>query len=942
MVRRKRSVNRRSTGRTFRLERLEERYLLDRGFTQFGSADAFRQYLREKALADYKDLFGQHRPAIDYRFYGSNLLHVDQAVPAAFAQTQAAADSSTSFPQTNVQVRGVDEGDLVKTDGSYIYTLTHQELDIVQAFPATSLHIASQTPIEGYAYAEYLEGDRLAVLSTVLGSAGQDVQPLVQTADGFGLIFPSYSKTKVTVFDVSDRSAPREVQTVYVDGAQLASRAIGNRVYLVMQNYFAGLPGPAYTTFNGESIYESEADYLARVDGNELQLALPHYYVRPGGGDQPLEPAGYLTDPAQVYKPQSPDEYNLISVMVFDMAGDAPTPTATVSFFGSYASTLYANTDHLYLALPRWGGDNPGSSIVQLTLDGSQVTLTASGFVTGQVLNQFSMDEQGPYLRVATTANWGANATNNLYVLARDGEQLNVVGKIEDLAHGERIMAASFLGTRAILVTFQSIDPLFAIDLTDPTHPRDAGELHLPGFSTYLQPIDTTHLIGVGRESGWGSGLKLSLFDVSDLAHPVEVDHFAIEPTNWSWWWGSGSEAEWDHHAVGYFPEYHTLTIPVYGTYTAGNYSSLQSSLWIFQVGVTTGFQLLGQVNHDSQVRRSLRIDDQLYSVADDSIQAHPIAGPTAPGEETRFVDEPRTPVIISVDALQTQAYAGPVLSFHITDDAGLRASIDWGDGQSSDGNLAPDGHGAYLVSGTHTYSQQGAFTPSVSLSRGSQVLTAFQGIATVSGPDPQLTRFVTHLYRDLLHREPDNGGLTYWSDLIQLHGVSRKQVAQGILGSAEYRTNEVQALYQKLLGRDADSSGLHSFATFLDQGGTVEQVEVIILDSPEFYQNSGGTNQSFLNSVYLKLLGRDVDPLGSSAFGRALDDGMLRGAVGALILGSAEALQDRVVGFYRSTLHRGVDPGGLAAFTDALRQGSSDQQVLAALAASEEYFGRQ
>src|SRR5262249_22273914 len=136
------------------------------------------------------------------------------------------------------------------------------------------------------------------------------------------------------------------------------------------------------------------------------------------------------------------------------------------------------------------------------------------------------------------------------------------------------------------------------IDISDPTHMQQLGALEMPGWVSYLQPIDSTHLLGVGRDMAptQGTLLRLALFDVSDPAHPRLVSQYDIQPANWTWWWGSGSAAEWDHHAVGYFPEYQTLAIPVYGSYTTPDWSGFQSSLWVFKVDPAQGFTLAGTI----------------------------------------------------------------------------------------------------------------------------------------------------------------------------------------------------------------------------------------------------------------------------------------------------------------------------------------------------------
>jgi uncharacterized secreted protein with C-terminal beta-propeller domain len=231
------------------------------------------------------------------------------------------------------------------------------------------------------------------------------------------------------------------------------------------------------------------------------------------------------------------------------------------------------------------------------------------------VLNQFSIDENGQYLRIATTGSWGLDASNNVFVLDQVGGELRTVGSLEGIARGETLFATRFVGDRAYAVTFQRIDPLWTIDLSDPTAPKIAGELVIPGFSNYLQPIDDTHLIGIGRAAGGGyGGVQLSLFDVSDIANPVRTQVFDVASTgHWS-----NSIAADDHHAFSYFPEAGVLAFPV----REDTATDTAARMEVFRVSPRTGFTRLGDVEQDGDILRGVRIGDQLFSVGDRVIKA--------------------------------------------------------------------------------------------------------------------------------------------------------------------------------------------------------------------------------------------------------------------------------------------------------------------------------
>ena len=270
-------------------------------------------------------------------------------------------------------------------------------------------------------------------------------------------------------------------------------------------------------------------------------------------------------------------------------------------------------------------------------------------------MNSFSLDERGDDLRIVTQRGWRAGAQSSLYVLEQAGEKLVLRGQLEDLAPGEELYSVRFLGERAFVVTFGPdggnwIDPLFTIDLSDPTAPRIDGELEIPGFSNYLQLIDGQFLLGLGRNADESNGRQLepqvSLFDVSDFANPSLTDRVSFGDV------GSWSDAFFNHHAVSYFPEQQILAVPLdtwfpyslpilrEGDAAAGE-SSLPawlSQLWVFRIDTTPDttpdaaaeprIRVLGTIQHDSTILRSLRIGEQLFSISTDTIQVHDIFDP--------------------------------------------------------------------------------------------------------------------------------------------------------------------------------------------------------------------------------------------------------------------------------------------------------------------------
>lgn len=640
---------RKSAGVRLSIEGLEDRCLLSAGsdsplqtiggLARFGSADEYRAHIYPDAHFDVEAMIAQYRGSLDQRWqvtadgwWGGNWrvgIGAPEVITLAASPADASVAVATGHSETNTQEQGVDEGDLVETDGKYLYLLRNNELFIIDADPAGGLTVLSRTELEGSVIAQYLNGDRLTIVSSEW-SWRYALTGLSPFRDG--------PKVTVSVFDVSDPTAPIDVQQTTLDGSYISSRAIGDQLYVSLDSYIYQpvLPGPEYRCTETECTYESEVDYGRRLSilvcdfVGSTDLRLP--WFRTESGDGTIVSSGPLSEATDIYyDPDDPYSYSrhLLSVVAIDTAGgDAgAVDSATFSSFPS-AHSVYASEHSFYIVGTNWFETGEESRIYKVGLNGNDVEFQAMGEVTGRVLNQFSMDEEGEYFRIATTTGWGLASENHLFVMRETAGALEVAGSVENLAPGERIFSARFMEDRAFVVTFRQVDPLFAIDLSDPTAPRVAGELHIPGFSGYLQAIDDQHLLGIGRDRE----LQVSLFDVSDLSRPSLLDrYFFSERGGFNW---SFSEAEYDHHAFSYFPEYQTLAIPVSvagselvdsdddGLADSWTYHQL-NELRVLKIDVDHGIGLLGRIEHDGFVRRSLRIEDLLYSISDTGVKVN-------------------------------------------------------------------------------------------------------------------------------------------------------------------------------------------------------------------------------------------------------------------------------------------------------------------------------
>jgi len=489
---------------------------------------------------------------------------------------------------TNNQVAGVEEADIVKTDGRYVYAVLGGELLVIDADPA-SLQVVSRTSVPGSAAGLFLNGSRVTVVSnewswrSVSPPISVDPDLIVTTTDLTVGRMPGWwspPKVVVSVFDLADPTAPTVVERTSLEGSLVASRAIGDSVYVVVENWEA----------------------LAQIAS---------------GGSLPT----FLAD-VGIHVPATGGDGSLVTIARLSPTDDTPGVDDAAAVAGMGGS-VYASAEAVYLASSSWGGTGAVTTLTAFSL-GESIDYLASGSVEGFVPDQFAMDEYAGTFRLATqTGGWGGSSATAVHVLARQGIDFVTIGSVSGIAPREDLKSVRFLGDRAYVVTFERIDPLFAIDLSDPTKPRVAGELKIPGFSTYLHPMDEGRLFGVGTGDTWNTG-KLSLFDVADMSAPSEVDVVTLGgPDGWT-----SSEAAWDHHAFAWFPQQNMLAVPV----TSWNWSEATGSdnhfiVSLFAVDRDAGFTHATDVRHDSPVLRSLRIADRLYTVSNTAIAVHEIDG---------------------------------------------------------------------------------------------------------------------------------------------------------------------------------------------------------------------------------------------------------------------------------------------------------------------------
>ena len=526
----------------------------------------------------------------------------------------SASKDKQDFSTTNTQVENVDEADIVKTDGEYIYYVLNGVLHIVKA---DTLEIVSNIKIktdnERFTISEiFLKGDKVVLLGNgyVLG------EPIAKTSEEEKLIsntvrVNTLQSAKAIVYNIEDKSNPEMVREVALEGNYMNSRMVGDNLYLISKKY-AHFYGEMedYTILPAMKDSIDSTNEVKRIDCTDI-----------------------------VYF-EGTEDRSFMVVGGFNINEDEEVCVET--FFGA-GDTVYANEKNLYLTQTVWG-DNYKTTIYKFGLEDARIKLLAKGEVNGQLNNQFSMDEYDGNLRVATTSYITVEpqkdemldsgvmmttlatrkTTNNLYVL---NENLEEIGKIENLAEEEKIYSVRFIGKIGYIVTFKEIDPLFVIDLSDPTNPTVKGELKIPGYSSYLHPYDENHIIGIGyntKDNGYGgvtnSTMKMSMFDVSDLENPEEIFNVDIGTEY------ASSEVTYNHKALFYKKAENLIGFPV--NYRSNNYRNSENGFIIFRIDLENNkFEKYGEIlqkmDYRSDVRRVIYIEDILYTLGYSSIVSY-------------------------------------------------------------------------------------------------------------------------------------------------------------------------------------------------------------------------------------------------------------------------------------------------------------------------------
>jgi uncharacterized secreted protein with C-terminal beta-propeller domain len=545
--------------------------------------------------------------------------------PIALASERAAAPvADVDYSTTNVQEQGVDEPDIVKTDGEKIVALAQGKLRVV-VLGKDNPDLEASLAVDG-AGLLLLHRNRAVVISHTYGG-----RPLPADTR---LIAPVPTQTVLTEVDLSLPSRPRVVRTLTLDASYLDARLVGSSLRVV-------LTSPPPIAFEPPTDPDRPAERAAlernrsKIRSSRARDWLPTYTLR--NRRTGVKKTAQLIGCSHVARPSRFSGLGVLSVVTFDLGkGLVPVDTDGVMTDGQ---TIYASKSSLYVATQRWtepGELEKGKPPRQTTAlhrfdisDPLRASYRASGEVTGYVLNQFAMSELDGVLRVASTELplwWGGTQSDSesfVTTLEQRGGQLVRLGRQGGLGRGERIFSVRFIGDVGYVVTFRQVDPLYVLDLSRPSDPVVRGELKIRGYSAYLHPLGPGLLLGLGQdatEEGRLLGTQVSTFDVSDPRKPALLRRVTLGK---AW-----SEAEWDHHAFLFWPRATLAVLPVQASVPGPKGAEELLSAAVAVRARRTVLDVEGMIIHPGSVgiRRSLVVGDVLYTVSDNGLKGSSLA----------------------------------------------------------------------------------------------------------------------------------------------------------------------------------------------------------------------------------------------------------------------------------------------------------------------------
>lgn len=592
----------------------------------FTSCEDMRSYIEETEATN---------PKTSYEYEDKDVGATPADTPTSGAELGVAemgpGGAGEEYSRTNVQVEGVDEADIVKNDGQYIYIIKNNTVRIVKAYPPDKMTELDEITFDDedfYPTDMYVDGNTLVATGSTYKIPDYWVYEDKTTT-------PYYysSVTKVYIFDITDKTKITLRRHLDFEGHYTSSRKIDDVVYVVTSKSIYGYePMPVY--------YDSETKDLIPV----APCSNVMYYPR-------------IT--------QSNSYMTVAGIPVTDK--DAEISEQVIL---GYGENIYASRNNLYVTENKYNNYGFGyydssqdekTTIHKFSLNNPEVGYVGSGEVPGTILNQFSMDENDKYFRIATTVGyvWDTEnpPKNNLYIL---NENMEKVGSLEGLAPGETIYSVRFMGDRAYIVTFKKVDPLFVIDTANPKAPKVLGKLKIPGYSDYLHPYDENHILGFGKDAAdagesevqsrsldfaWYQGMQIAMFDVTDVSNPKQLHKMVIGDR------GTDSDLLWNHKALLFDKAKGFMAFPITlakipdsiksnpetPANTYGDY--VFQGAYIFDVSIANGFTLRGAITQydeneiqeksgyywygDKDIERIIYIGSNFYTISQAAVTAN-------------------------------------------------------------------------------------------------------------------------------------------------------------------------------------------------------------------------------------------------------------------------------------------------------------------------------
>ena len=550
----------------------------------------------------------------------------------------ATTQSTKEYSTTNIQVENVDEADITKTDGDYIYSLSEDKVIITDVKDETQIKIVAEIDSKNSNTIPsdlILYHDKLIVISEE-----------IKTTSSYYYSYNNSNTTMVSVYDISNKEQPKEIKNYQLEQPYYTSRCIDGRLYVISSGYLKE-ENDEIVTYYYEDGKQIDPGYkgIKRIKGIDTTDQTILSMLDLNNIDESVKVNSYLMDVQNAYV--SENNIYLLEEKYEGSYTSAPKISSIFGFYGILGAFVddneydYGTYTYIYK--------------FNLLEDGS-IQYDKKAKEKGQTINQFSIDEYEGNLRVALYNNEGSRIVifNN---------EMEKIGETEKLAEGEKMYSSRFLGNKAYLVTYKTVDPLFVVDLSNPEEPQVLGELKIPGYSTYLHPYDENHLIGIGmqteekiyRDSSGRvtstaaviTGMKMALFDVTDVNNPIQISDTIIGDSR------TTSAILTNHKALLFSKEKQLLAIPV-NNYTedfeiessSDEYESMVKSYtnykkqyvsegyFVYNINLTDGFTLKGTITHEktkskysyynaSRLLRGLYIDDNLYTVSEDYIKVN-------------------------------------------------------------------------------------------------------------------------------------------------------------------------------------------------------------------------------------------------------------------------------------------------------------------------------